>query len=177
MSAKHTGQALVIWITGLPGSGKTTLAGSLKIHLEKQGFNVIHLDGDQLRAALNAESVLDLEGRKSLANSYQKLSKLLNDQGFIVIVSTVSLFSEVFEKNRQIFRNYFEILLNADQSFLESGPRKLQYAEPENVYTKNIVPEFPPHPNLTLSANDSKERGLWLEIAISKLTIFLDNDA
>ena len=176
MNVSGKSGSLVIWITGLPGSGKTTLARSLKIHFENQGFNVIHLDGDQLRAALNAENVLDLDGRKRLANSYQKLSKLISDQGFIVIVSTVSLFSEVFETNRKIFLNYFEILLNADQTFLESGPRKLQYEEPENVYTKNIIPEFPAHPNLILSANDSEDRDLWLEIAHSKISIFLDKD-
>jgi adenylylsulfate kinase-like enzyme len=167
---------LVIWITGLPGSGKTTLARNLKIHLKSRGLEVIHLDGDQLRVALNAETVLDLEGRKSLANSYQKLSKLLSDQGFIIVVSTVSLFSEVFTKNREMFSNYFEVFLNVNQNLLESGPRKMQYAEPKNVYTKNILPEFPPNPDLTLLAKDSCDRDQWFEIAISKVNILLDKN-
>jgi adenylylsulfate kinase-like enzyme len=174
MEPKFNRKQFVIWITGLPGSGKTTLASGLKSLLVEEGLNVIHLDGDALRVALNAENSLDLKSRKSLANSYQRIGKLINDQGFTVIVSTVSLFSEVFTTNREMFQNYFEIFLSVEQRFLESGPREMQYMESENVYTKTIHPEYPIVPHLTLHASNPKDRDSWLEIAFAKLSIELD---
>ena len=169
MPTNNIDSAMVIWITGLPGSGKTTLASGLKQHLVEKGLNVIHLDGDQLRAALNAEEILDLPGRKKLANSYQNLTRLLLAQGINVVVSTVSLFSNIFTSNRELFPKYFEIFLEADQDLLESGPRSIQYAEQKNVYTKDISPDFPENPSLTLYAHNSRAREKWLEIASSAL--------
>lgn len=169
MSNHGESAPLVIWITGLPGSGKTTLAASLKLHLASKGLQVIHLDGDQLREAFNAHHILDIDGRKKLANSYQKLTKLINDQGFTVIVSTVSLFSEIFSTNRELFQKYFEIFLNTDQGLLIAGPRKKQYEEKDNVYTKNISPEFPTDSNLILFATKSEDRSKWLNSVILQI--------
>ncbi len=164
----------VIWITGLPGSGKTTLAIELQNHLGRKELRAIHLDGDQLRAAMSYQDALDMKSRLALAQTYQKLTEILNKQGFTVIVSTVSLFSEIFESNRVIFNNYFEILLDVNFAILESGPRSAQYKQKKDVYNHQIVPEFPKNPNLTLKADIIEDRYNWLKSAISEIEIALD---
>ena len=48
-----TNKAIVIWFTGLSGSGKTTIAKALKEYINKKGESVIHLDGDQVRSTIH----------------------------------------------------------------------------------------------------------------------------
>ena len=60
----------VIWITGLSGAGKTTLAEKISIDLRSSGWTVILLDGDVLREALGIEKLLNKEDRLAIAKKY-----------------------------------------------------------------------------------------------------------
>ena len=104
----------VIWITGLSGAGKTTLARELIQRLQECESQPILLDGDILRNLLQvSENVLDSHSRKArikLALKYAQMCRLLSDQGFIVVIATISMFDELYAWNRENITNYFEFI-------------------------------------------------------------------
>ena len=105
----------LIWVTGLPASGKTTVADILSKQLIQKKFKVLRLDGDELRKALaNSETMskYDAESRLKNALTYSALAKSLIKQFDYIIFSTISMFREVYLTNRQTFENYFEVYLN-----------------------------------------------------------------
>lgn len=154
---------LIIWLAGLPGTGKTTLAKSFVAEMGHRGFDFILLDGDEMRIALGARSRYDKESRVQLAQTYARLASLISKQGFNVIVSTVSLFKEVYTFNRQNLEAYHEVFLEVDLKFLKNGPRQEMYLSDSLSYLQGIVPEFPNEPNLHLKAFALQERQGWLE--------------
>ena len=106
----------VIWITGLSGAGKTTLAEELNMRLQKKKhIHPILLDGDVLRNIFTKGSVCkELYNRNSrinLALKYGMLSQTLSSQGFTVIIATISMFNEVYVWNRTNIKHYFEVYL------------------------------------------------------------------
>ena len=86
----------VIWICGLAGSGKTSIAKQFSKNLELKGIRPILLDGDYVRESFNLSEDFSYEGRLKLAKIYSRLAKMLSDQGFLVIVSVVAMFNEIF---------------------------------------------------------------------------------
>lgn len=81
-----TKKPIVIWMTGLSGAGKTTLAHSLKSRIS----NCVLLDGDELRQGINADLGFTLEDRLQQATRTAHLANLLAKQGVNVIVSLIS---------------------------------------------------------------------------------------
>ncbi|ECZ6120272.1 adenylyl-sulfate kinase [Campylobacter jejuni] len=102
---------VLVYITGLSGSGKTTLAKELQKELILQNIYPILLDGDELRACINNANY-DIKNRMEMAMFYVKIAKMLYNQGFIVILSTISMFDSIREINRNSFQNYLEIFLD-----------------------------------------------------------------
>ena len=102
----------VIWITGLSGAGKTTIARLLLKKIKK--FKPIHLDGDKLRDILSItnKNTFTKKDRIKIGLIYSKLSKYLYDQGHLVIVSVMALNSKTFNWNKKYIKNYFEIFLD-----------------------------------------------------------------
>ena len=97
-------KAKVIWITGLSGAGKTTLANEIVRKLRDSLINVVFLDGDQLRQIFNNNSLkinsYSKNDRRNLASSYSRLCQLLVSQNLYVVISTISLFREIHLWNR-----------------------------------------------------------------------------
>jgi len=116
------------WITGLPGSGKTTLAEALVKQLKKQGNPVVHLDGDLLRAVLGSRFGYCVEDREYLAMVYSRLCKMFVSQGFDVVIATVSFFRKVHLWNRDNIDGYMEIFLNATPELLAQRDQKRLYS-------------------------------------------------
>lgn len=132
MHSLTTDKPLLVWITGLSGSGKTTLASKLAERLRVLRPDVVHLDGDRIRSilgqdAFDGKSLKRLE-RLGLAFQYKGLAKLFYDQNFIVIVSTISLFREIHDGNRNDFERYVEIYIDSDIPGLKTSDNKSVYS-------------------------------------------------
>jgi cytidine diphosphoramidate kinase len=105
----------VVWITGLSGAGKTSLAHEVVSRLRAEGKAVVMLDGDELRKVFGAASEHAAshgrEARMALAMQYAHLCQILVAQGLIVVIATISLFREVHKWNRSNLQGYFEVYL------------------------------------------------------------------
>lgn len=123
----------VIWITGLSGAGKTTLAHEVAALLRADGEAVVMLDGDDLRevfgaVAANAQNH-GREGRLALAMQYAHLCKVIALQGLTVVVATISLFREVHAWNRANLPGYFEV-------YLKVPVEVLRRRDPKGIYRR-----------------------------------------
>lgn len=123
----------VIWITGLSGAGKTTLANELVQYMKKNDIKVIHLDGDELREVFSISAMdskdYERKSRLSVAMKYSKLCELISAQGFNVVISTISLFSEVHAWNRNNLPGYLEV-------YLKVPVDELCRRDPKGIYSQ-----------------------------------------
>lgn len=92
---------LVVWLTGLSGSGKSTIAKALEIQLINDGFHTSTLDGDNLRTGLNSGLGFSKEDREENLRRVAEVAKLMIDAGLIVIAAFVSPLKE----NRELVKN------------------------------------------------------------------------
>jgi bifunctional enzyme CysN/CysC len=83
-------RGLVFWLTGLPASGKTTIAMRVERELFRRGLNVYALDGDTLRSGLTSDLDFSDEGRRENVRRVAEVGKLLADAGTIALISLVS---------------------------------------------------------------------------------------
>jgi adenylylsulfate kinase len=163
-----------IWITGLPGSGKTTLAQSLQRIMDESGRPTILLDGDQLRDALGVIGNYSFEERKALSEKYQKIGKLIYLQGYSVIFSVVAMFDEIRDSNRRIFNDYVEIFLDVKRDLrIQVRPQLQNESIMENVDSSDY--EFPKRPDLILVANYESDRNAWLSETLKYLGLKIEH--
>mgnify|MGYP000618477547 CR=1 FL=1 len=120
---------MVIWITGLSGAGKTTIAHELGKQLREAKQPCLILDGDMARQAIADPNVkYDPESRLIGAMRICRLAKVLEQENIWVIVSTMSLIEEVFQWNRSNFKNYFEVYIKVDIEILKQRDAKNLYS-------------------------------------------------
>ena len=129
----------LVWITGLSGCGKTTLAMALKKNMSGEGYNPIVMDGDVLREVLDfIDKGYSPQDRRKLAFCYAKLANLFVKQGFLVIVATVSMFEDVRKWNRENNCKYCEVYLKVDrQTRVSRDPKKLYESNADLVEFEN----------------------------------------
>ncbi len=130
----------VIWITGLSGVGKSTLAIELQKQMRSDGLVPIHLDGDAMRAAI-ADPHIGHDKASRLENAFRicRFAKMLSEQGFLVIVSTMSLFKEIHSWNRANLINYYEVLIEVDLEILKKRDARFIYSKAEAGKISNVV--------------------------------------
>jgi bifunctional enzyme CysN/CysC len=100
----------VIWLTGLSGSGKSTIADALDARLHDSGIRSYTLDGDSVRAALSEDLGFSPEDRAENVRRVARVAEMMLDAGLVVIVSLVS----PFRSDRLLAREHF-----ADTDFFE----------------------------------------------------------
>lgn len=153
-SISHKGQ--VCWITGLSAAGKTSVAIGVTSRLRDAGKFVVHLDGDQLRELFPHFKGFERHERLSLGYQYSALAKFLSDQGAIVVVSAIALFSEIHLWNRTNIENYLEVFLDVPMDeLIRRDPKGLyrRYLSGEiaSVAGMDLKVDYPIMPDLVLT--------------------------
>jgi adenylyl-sulfate kinase len=85
-------KAFVVWLTGLSGSGKSTIARNLEVSLFRKGIRTLILDGDNTRMSINRDLDFSAAGRQENIRRVAEIAKLLNDAGVVVITAFISPF-------------------------------------------------------------------------------------
>jgi bifunctional enzyme CysN/CysC len=96
-------KARVLWLTGLSGSGKSTIANALEKKLFSMGLHSYVLDGDNLRLGLNKDLGFTREDRAENVRRVSEVAHVLYDSGLITIVALVSPFAEDRNQARSLF--------------------------------------------------------------------------
>lgn len=150
---------MVIWIIGLSGTGKTTLATQVVERIRQLNGKVVLLDGDLIRTLFGNDVDHTIEGRRRNAERLSVLSKFLADQGIHVVAAVLSIFPEWRRWNRENIPNYSEVYIKASMETLLRRDIKNLYARARKGEIVNVVgvdipfPE-PASPDLVIE-NDS----------------------
>jgi bifunctional enzyme CysN/CysC len=118
----------VFWLTGLPSSGKSTLAMTVQRMLFDRGRHVYVLDGDTLRTSLNVDLGFSEEDRAENVRRAAAVAGLLADAGFIVISALISPFAADRERARAAYPTSFhEVFVSCDLQTAEQRDVKGHY--------------------------------------------------
>jgi len=156
--------ALCIWMTGLSGSGKSTIAQGLERKLHEQGILCMILDGDNVRTGINNNLGFSEEDRIENIRRIAEINKLFLSCGIVTINSFVSPTIEIREQAKHIIgqNDFYEVYVNA--SFEECAKRDVK-----GLYAKAIKGEIK---NFTgLDAPFEAPTNPFLEIKTAEQTI------
>jgi adenylylsulfate kinase len=174
-------KAKVLWMTGLSGSGKTTIGLSLEKELFKRGFLVMLLDGDLVRTGINNNLKFSVEDRKENIRRISEVSKLFLNCGIVTINCFISPTDEIRTMAKNIIGkdDFLEVFVSAPLEICETRDVKGLYAKAR----KGEIPEFtgisspfdiPPDPDLILRTDQlSVEESVQcaLDFILPKITL------
>lgn len=131
----------VIWMTGLSGSGKTTIAKYLERKLHEKGFLTQVLDGDNVRTGINNNLGFSEEDRTENIRRIAEVSKLFLNCGIITINSFVSPTNAIRQQAREIIgeEDFLEIFIDTPLEVCESRDVKGLYAKARKGEIKDFT--------------------------------------
>tara|TARA_B100000678_G_scaffold135310_1_gene113087 strand:+ start:5337 stop:5933 length:597 start_codon:yes stop_codon:yes gene_type:complete len=153
---------ILIWLSGISGSGKSTIANELEKKLYENNFLSYLLDGDNIRIGLNKDLGFTDDDRKENIRRISEVSRLMLDAGLIVITAFISPFKEERQlaKSLVLEENYFLVHVDCSVEKCEERDVKGLYKKARAGEIKNFTGidspyEVPENPNLIV--NTEKE--------------------
>jgi bifunctional enzyme CysN/CysC len=130
-----------IWLTGLSGSGKSTIASILQRRLNDDRYNSYVLDGDRLRGGINVDLGFEDDDRKESVRRTAEIARLMVDAGLIVIVALISPFMADRALARSLFNNqeFIEVFIDASISECIRRDSKGLYAKALSGQLQNFT--------------------------------------
>ena len=150
----------VIWLTGLSGSGKSTIANELAVKLQNEGKLAYILDGDNIRMGLCKDLGFSDDDRKENIRRIGEVAKLIADTGVIVITAFISPFIEERNNAKNIIgEDFIEVFVDASLEICESRDPKGFYKKARNgeipKFTGISSPyEKPLNPDIYINSGD-----------------------
>lgn len=168
---------VLLWLTGLSGSGKSTIADRVEQSLHEQGYKTYLLDGDNIRHGLNSNIDFSEEGRKENIRRIGEVAKLFIDAGIIVISAFISPFREDRDAVRKLLKEgeFIEIHVDCPLEICEQRDVKGLYAKARRGEIPNFTGisspfEIPTHPEITVHTDQEK-----LEDCVNKILSYTYN--
>lgn len=163
--------SVMIWFTGLSGSGKSTIAIALERELQKRGLLCRILDGDNIRSGINNNLGFSAEDRIENIRRIAEIGKLFVDTGIITIAAFISPNNDIREMAANIIgkEDFMEIYVSTPIEECERRDVKGLYALARKGEIKNFTGisapfEAPQHPALSLDTSK-----LSVEESVNKL--------
>lgn len=163
--------SVMIWFTGLSGSGKSTIAIALERELQKRGLLCRILDGDNIRSGINNNLGFSAEDRIENIRRIAEIGKLFVDTGIITIAAFISPNNDIREMAANIIgkEDFMEIYVSTSIEECERRDVKGLYAKARKGEIKNFTGisapfEAPQHPALSLDTSK-----LSVEESVNKL--------
>jgi len=157
---KNGHNSFVIWLTGLSGSGKSTIANELNNYFFKQNINSYILDGDNTRLGINKDLDFSVEGRNENIRRVSEITKLFIDAGTLIITSFISPFESDRLNAKKIIgeENFIEIFVDCPLEVCEQRDVKGLYKKARNGEIKHFTGidspfEIPKNPSLIVNTN------------------------
>ena len=136
---KH--KSVVLWFTGLSGSGKSTMSHALEERLFNKGCRTFVLDGDNVRHGLNSNLDFSIKDRKENIRRIGEISKLMMEAGFIIMTAFISPFREdrIAARNLIPKGDFIEIYCKASLETCEARDVKGLYKRARAGEIKNYT--------------------------------------
>ena len=168
-------KGVMLWFTGLSGSGKSTVAIALERELQQRGLLCRILDGDNIRSGINSNLGFSAEDRRENIRRIAEVGKLFVDTGIITIAAFISPTEEIRQMAQEIIGkdDFKEIYISTPLEECERRDVKGLYARARRGEVKNFTGisapfEAPAHPALTLDTSRFP-----LEESVKRLLEFL----
>lgn len=126
----------VLWMTGLSGAGKTTIALILVEELKKRGLRVERLDGDVVRQSLTRDLGFTKEDRDKNIERVTFVAKLLSRNGVACVCSFISPYQAVRDQVREETTNFIEV-------FVDAPLEVVMERDVKGLYAKAVAGEIP----------------------------------
>ena len=154
-------QAILLWFTGLSGSGKSTIANSVEQELHKNKVHTYTLDGDNIRKGLNSDLSFSPEDRSENIRRIAETAHLMIDAGLVVLAAFVSPYRNDRDHIRNIVGddNMVEIYINTSIEECERRDVKGLYKKARKGEIKNMTGisapyESPLHPDIQINTEE-----------------------
>lgn len=170
-------QSVLIWFTGLSGSGKSTVSVALEKALFEDGKQTYRLDGDNVRHGLNKNLGFSPEDRQENIRRIGEVGKLMVDSGAITVTAFISPYKQDRDNVRQLFeeQEFIEI-------YTECSIETCEQRDPKGLYKKartGEIPEFtgisapyepPEEPEIIINTEDNS-----VESSVNQILSYLKN--
>ena len=160
-AALNEQQPCVLWLTGLSGAGKSSIANAVEKRLHKAGYHTYILDGDNIRHGLNRDLGFKEEDRVENIRRVAEVAHLMVDAGLIVITSFISPFRADRAMARSLFakEEFLEVFIDTPLAVAESRDTKGLYAKARRGELKNFTGidsayEKPQQPEIRITTTD-----------------------
>jgi bifunctional enzyme CysN/CysC len=182
-AARHGHRGAVVWLTGLSGAGKSTIAGAIEKELFQRSMHTYVLDGDNLRHGLNSNLGFSPEDRAENIRRVSEVAKLMADAGTVVITSFISPYRIDRQRAREIALQagveFVEIFVNAPLAVCEERDPKGLYEKARAGQLKGFTgidaPYEPPeNPEIVVHTHEQSPQesvGLILDELLPRLRL------
>ena len=149
-------KGILFWVTGLSGSGKTSIAKIIKKKITKIYGPTILISGDDLRKIFKLNKY-NYKARLEYGRQFCNLAKFITDQRINLILAVVGMMHSLRNWNKKNIDNYAEIYIKSNIKNIKKQKRKRIYIKKNGpIVGIDIKPEFPQNPNIIINNNFKK---------------------
>lgn len=172
---KNNHKSLLLWFTGLSGSGKSTIANLVENALFNDGINTYSLDGDNIRKGINNDLSFSAEDRTENIRRIAEVANLMLDSGLVVLAAFVSPYKKDRENIRTIVKdvNFVEIYVNTSLEECERRDvkglyKKARLGEIKNMTGISAPYEAPENPDIEINTEEEN-----IEDSVKRIVDFI----
>ena len=153
---------LTIWLTGLSGAGKSTIADRVALELRERGLPVEVLDGDEVRRNLSAGLGFSKEDRDTNIRRIGYVAELLTRHGVVVLVAAISPYREVRSEMRDRIGRFLEV-------YVECPITVLAERDVKGLYRKALAGEIDHFTGVSDPYEAPEDPDVWIDSSVETI--------